>query len=205
MEIELLGIPGPMLLHPRVFGDDRGFFLESFNEQHLSQVLGCESHFVQDNHSRSTKGVLRGLHYQTRSVQGKLVRVVEGKIFDVAVDLRPNSPWFGKHVSVELSASQKAMLWIPPGFAHGFFTLSEHADVLYKTTAYYAPTYERSLLWSDPDLQIVWPLNGLDPILSEKDRAGKPLSMADGIAEDIPPSLLNVSSGAGKHHDVAFA
>lgn len=202
MEIELLDIPGPILLRPRVFGDDRGFFLESFNEKQFSQVLGCECRFVQDNHSRSAKGVLRGLHYQTQSVQGKLVRVVEGNIFDVAVDIRPNSPYFGEHVSIELSASEKAMLWIPPGFAHGFFTLSEYADVLYKATSYYAPTYERSLLWSDPTLDIAWPLHGIEPILSEKDRAGKPLSVADTIAEDIIPSPFDVSFRAYTFHDI---
>lgn len=205
MKIELLHIPGPILLRPRVFGDDRGFFLESFNEEQFSRTVGHEFHFVQDNHSRSGKGVLRGLHYQTQFVQGKLVRVVEGRIFDVAVDLRPNSPWFGDHVSVELSSSDKAMLWIPPGFAHGFLTLSERADVLYKATAYYAPTFERSLLWSDPALNIAWPLNGIEPLLSEKDSLGKPLCVADPIVEDFGQSPLNVSSGAGSSHAIALA
>lgn len=202
MKIERLAIPGPILLHLRVFGDNRGFFLESFNERQFSEVLGYECHFVQDNHSRSAKGVLRGLHYQTQSVQGKLVRVVKGKIFDVAVDLRPNSPWFGKHVSVVLSAAEKAMLWIPPGFAHGFLTMSAHAEVLYKATAYYAPTHERSLLWSDPALDISWPLRGVEPMLSEKDRVGKPLSVADSITENLTPSSFELCVGNGSSHGI---
>jgi dTDP-4-dehydrorhamnose 3,5-epimerase len=170
-------LPGVLLLEPRVFGDERGFFLESWNERTFA-ALGLKERFVQDNHSCSTAGVLRGLHYQVRQPQGKLVRVTQGAIWDVAVDLRRTSPSFGRHLGLRLDAESRAMLWIPAGLAHGFLVLSESAEVQYKTTDYYAPEHERSLLWSDPALGIDWPLQG-EPILSEKDRRGLPLSAAE--------------------------
>ena len=154
-----------------MFGDGRGFFFESFNEQALLAQAGITTRFVQDNHSKSAKNVLRGLHYQIKQPQGKLVRVVVGEVFDVAVDLRRGSPNFGAWVGIHLSAENKRQFWVPPGFAHGFLVLSAAAEFLYKTTDYYAPEYERSLLWNDPELEIDWPLEG-DPILSVKDQAG---------------------------------
>ncbi|MEI6738539.1 MAG: dTDP-4-dehydrorhamnose 3,5-epimerase [Pseudomonadota bacterium] len=147
------------LIEPAVFGDARGFFLESFNEQKFAALTGVVDHFVQDNHSKSVRGVLRGLHYQIQQAQGKLVRVVAGEVFDVVVDLRRSSATFGEHMTVVLSAENKKMLWIPKGFAHGFLVISDHAEFLYKTTDYYAPTHERSLRWSDPTLNIVWPVD----------------------------------------------
>jgi len=171
-------IPDVMMIEPRVFGDDRGFFMESFNQRTFADKTGLDLNFVQDNHSRSAKNVLRGLHYQIQQAQGKLVRAVVGSILDVAVDLRKSSSTFGKWVSCELSAENKRQLWVPAGFAHGFLVLSDTADVLYKTTDYYAPDYERSLLWNDPDVGIVWPLND-DPILSTKDRDGQPFKTAE--------------------------
>jgi dTDP-4-dehydrorhamnose 3,5-epimerase len=170
-------IPDVLLLEPRVFGDERGFFLESFNERMLREI-GINAHFVQDNHSRSQQNVLRGLHYQVRQTQGKLVRVVSGKVYDVAVDLRQPSATFGRWVGVELSAENKRLFWIPPGLAHGFLVLSESADFLYKATDYYAPEFERSILWNDVDLGIKWPSVG-EPILSVKDADGKPFREAE--------------------------
>ena len=177
MRVIQTGHPDVLLLEPKVFGDARGFFMESYNSQAFA-ALGITAEFVQDNHSRSTRGVLRGLHYQIRQPQGKLVRVVAGGVYDVAVDLRRSSPHFGRAVGMVLSAENKRMAWIPPGFAHGFLVLSESAEFLYKTTDYYAPEHERSLLWNDPALNIVWPLTG-EPALSEKDQKGLPLSAAE--------------------------
>jgi len=172
--------PDVLLLRPRVFGDTRGFFFESYNRKAFSE-LGIDAEFVQDNHSRSAKGVLRGLHYQIRQPQGKLVRVAAGEVLDVAVDLRRSSPHFGCAASFRLSAETHDMAWIPPGFAHGFLVLSEHAEFLYKTTDYYAPQFERSLLWNDPALDIAWPLQG-EPLLSAKDQAGLPLAECEVFA-----------------------
>ena len=170
-----------LILEPKVFGDERGFFFESFNQRQFKELTGLDVDFVQDNHSRSAKNVLRGLHYQIQQPQGKLVRVVQGKVFDVVVDLRRSSPTFGQHVGIELSAENKRMFWIPPGFAHGFVALSETAEFLYKTTDYWAPEFERSLLWSDPALAIAWPLDGV-PQLSAKDQAGKSFNAAECFA-----------------------
>jgi dTDP-4-dehydrorhamnose 3,5-epimerase len=170
-------LPGVLLLEPRVFGDSRGFFFESWNEREFESA-GIRARFVQDNHSRSMKGVLRGLHYQLRQTQGKLIRVIAGEIFDVAVDIRRSSSAFGKWEGVRLGAGAHRMLWIPGGFAHGFFVLSDFADVLYKTTDFYAPEHERSLLWNDPEIGIVWPLQGA-PVLSAKDAAGVRLREAE--------------------------
>jgi dTDP-4-dehydrorhamnose 3,5-epimerase len=171
MKVQSTQIPGVLIVEPTVFGDDRGFFLESFNEREMRNI-GIDAHFVQDNHSHSQRNVLRGLHYQINQSQGKLVRVVSGEVFDVAVDVRRDSPTFGKWVGVELSAENKRMFWLPPGLAHGFVVLSESADFLYKATDYYAQEFERTILWNDPDLAIEWPLVG-QPILSSKDAAGK--------------------------------
>lgn len=170
-----------LILEPKVFGDERGFFFESFNQRQFKELTGLDVDFVQDNHSRSAKNVLRGLHYQIQQPQGKLVRVVQGKVFDVVVDLRRSSPTFGQHVGIELSAENKRMFWIPPGFAHGFVVLSETAEFLYKTTDYWAPEFERSLLWNDPALAIAWPLDGV-PQLSAKDQAGKSFDAAECFA-----------------------
>ncbi|MDW8468758.1 MAG: dTDP-4-dehydrorhamnose 3,5-epimerase [Burkholderiales bacterium] len=178
MRVLTAEIPGVLLIEPRVFSDARGFFFESYNRRAFREATGLDVEFVQDNHSRSAKNVLRGLHYQVRQPQGKLVRVVAGEIFDVAVDLRRSSATFGRSVCVRLSAESKRMLWIPPGFAHGFLVLSEAADVLYKTTDYYAPEDERTLAWDDPALAIPWPLAGA-PLLSEKDRRGVRLAEAE--------------------------
>jgi dTDP-4-dehydrorhamnose 3,5-epimerase len=164
-------IPDLLILEPRVFGDDRGFFFESFNARRFAELTGVETAFVQDNHSRSARGVLRGLHYQIRQPQGKLVRVVAGEVWDVAVDIRRGSPSFGQWQGAYLSADNKRQLWIPEGFAHGFVVLSESAEFLYKTTDYYAPEHERCIAWNDPELAIDWHYPG-DPVLSEKDRAG---------------------------------
>ncbi len=172
MKATPLAIPDVILLEPRVFGDDRGFFFESFNQAKFEAAIGRSVNFVQDNHSRSARNVLRGLHYQVRQPQGKLVRVVQGEVFDVAVDLRKSSPSFGQWVGEILSADNKKQLWIPEGFAHGFVVLSETAEFLYKTTDYYAPEHERCLLWSDPSLGIAWPIEG-KPALSAKDREGR--------------------------------
>lgn len=174
-------IPDVLILEPKVFGDSRGFFFESYNEQVFQDKTGLEVRFVQDNYSRSAKNVLRGMHYQIQQTQGKLVRVTAGAIFDVALDLRKSSRTFGMWVSCELSAENKRQLWVPPGFAHGFLVISEFAEVLYKTTDYYAPQHERSILWNDPDLAIAWPLDG-EPILSAKDQAGTPFCKAEVFA-----------------------
>ena len=172
-------IDGVLILEPRLFGDARGFFTESYNRRVFAQLTRVDSDFVQDNHSRSARGVLRGLHYQVRQPQGKLVRVVRGAVFDVAVDIRRRSPTFGRWVGVELTADNHRQLWVPPGFAHGFMVLSETAEFLYKTTDYYAPVYERCIVWDDPDLAIDWPNIGMAPLLSAKDFAGRKLSNAD--------------------------
>lgn len=170
-------LPGVFIVEPRVFGDERGFFLESFNERAMRE-LGIEESFVQDNHSCSSRNVLRGLHYQIRQTQGKLVRVAEGEILDVAVDLRRSSPAFARSEAVRLSGENKRMLWIPRGFAHGFRVISEKAHVLYKATDYYAPEHERTLAWNDSDLKIDWALDG-EPIVSAKDQRGLPLADAE--------------------------
>ena len=167
-----------LIIEPRVFGDDRGFFFESFNAKVFAEKTGVQTNFVQDNHSRSSFGVLRGLHYQIQQAQGKLVRVVSGEVLDVAVDIRKSSPTFGQWVSCILSEQNKRQFWIPAGFAHGFVVLSETADFLYKTTDYYAPEYERSLLWNDPDLGIDWQIT-TEPILSAKDKSALPLKEAE--------------------------
>jgi dTDP-4-dehydrorhamnose 3,5-epimerase len=169
-------LPGVLILEPKVFGDERGFFFESFNARAFAEATGLQCEFVQDNHSRSQRGVLRGLHYQVQQAQGKLVRVSAGEVFDVAVDLRRSSPTFGKWVGTLLSAENKRQLWVPAGFAHGFVVLSEFAEFLYKTTDYYAPEHERCIRWNDPTLAIDWPLDGA-PQLSAKDQAG--LSFVD--------------------------
>ncbi|WP_076602048.1 dTDP-4-dehydrorhamnose 3,5-epimerase [Aromatoleum tolulyticum] len=171
-------IPDVLLIEPKVFGDDRGFFFESFNARAFEQATGLTPNFVQDNHSKSSRNVLRGLHYQIRQPQGKLVRVVQGEVFDVAVDLRRGSNTFGHWVGVRLSAENKCQFWVPEGFAHGFLVLSETAEFLYKTTDYYAPEHERSLLWNDPSLNIDWPIKG-EPRLAEKDAAAQLLSTAE--------------------------
>lgn len=181
MKITPTEIPDVMIIEPRVFGDERGFFFESFNEQAFQEKIGSEFRFVQDNHSRSTANVLRGLHYQIQQAQGKLVRVVAGAIFDVAVDIRRSSPTFGQWVGYELSAENKQQIWVPPGFAHGFLSLTDGTEVLYKTTDFYAPQHERSILWNDPALDIVWPLTA-EPIVSAKDQAGQPFSTAEVFA-----------------------
>ena len=170
-----------LILEPKVFGDERGFFFESFNERDFLSATGLSVHFVQDNHSQSKKGVLRGLHYQVEQPQGKLVRVTQGEVFDVCVNLKRGHPQFGRWVGIHLSAENKRQLWIPAGFAHGFLVLSDSADFMYKTTDYYSPTAERCLLWNDPALSIQWPLAALGelgPILTPKDQAGMPLANA---------------------------
>jgi dTDP-4-dehydrorhamnose 3,5-epimerase len=174
-------IPDVLLLEPRIYEDPRGFFFESFNQEHFDEVVGRSVRFVQDNHSRSVRHVLRGLHYQFRRPQGKLVRVVSGEVFDVAVDLRRSSPTFGKFVSGVLSAANKRQLWIPEGFAHGFLVLSDAAEFLYKATDYYAPDDERCVIWNDPDIGIHWPKDA-EPILSAKDKMGVPLGKAEVFA-----------------------
>ena len=182
MHVIPTALAGVLVLEPRGFGDDRGFFMESYNRRSFAQATGLDIDFVQDNHSRSRRGVLRGLHYQLRQPQGKLVRVTHGAVFDVAVDIRRGSPTFGRWVGVELSADNHRQLWVPPGLAHGFVVLSDSADFLYKTTDYYAPEHERSIAWDDPAIGIDWPLaaHGITaPLLSAKDRAGQPLSRAE--------------------------
>ena len=174
-------IPGLVILEPRVFGDERGFFFESYNRRAFREATGLDPDFVQDNHSRSARGVLRGLHYQVKRAQGKLVRVVAGEVWDAVVDLRRSSPTFGKWMGVTLSAANRRMLWVPEGFAHGFVVTSDAAEFLYKTTDYYAPEHERSLLWNDPALAIAWPLQG-EPILKPGDANGTPLARAETFA-----------------------
>lgn len=171
-------LPEVLVLEPRVFGDERGFFLESYNRRAFREATGVDGDFVQDNHSRSAANVLRGLHYQLRQPQGKLVRVVAGEVFDVAVDIRRSSPGFGRWMGLHLSAENKRILWIPPGFAHGFLALREATEVLYKTTDYYAPEHERCVLWSDPEIGIEWPLAGA-PTVSGKDACGTELRLAE--------------------------
>ncbi len=181
MKITPTKIPEVLVIEPKVFRDERGFFLESFNQRAFDEAVGTHYTFVQDNHSSSTTNILRGLHYQVKNVQGKLVRACVGSIYDVAVDIRVASPTFGKSVGKVLSAENKKQLWIPPGFAHGFYVLSEVADVLYKATDFYSQAHERSLLWNDPDLNIQWPTAGQQPILSAKDAAAGSLKAADLI------------------------
>ncbi|HEY6280370.1 MAG TPA: dTDP-4-dehydrorhamnose 3,5-epimerase [Burkholderiales bacterium] len=180
MQVIQTPLAGMLILEPKVFGDARGFFFESFNARRFAELTGINAPFVQDNHSRSAKDVLRGLHYQIRQPQGKLVRVIAGEVFDVAVDIRRSSPTFGKWIGNKLSCENKLMMWIPPGFAHGFLTLSEAAEILYKTTDYYAPEYERCIIWNDPQLNIRWPLNA-KPQLSAKDAQGVPLAAAEAF------------------------
>jgi len=179
MKVIPTAIPDLLILEPKVFGDARGFFMESYNAKVFHDATGLSPNFVQDNHSRSGKGVLRGLHYQIEQAQGKLVRVTRGAVFDVAVDLRQSSPTFGQWVGIELSEENNRQFWIPPGFAHGFLVTSDSADFLYKTTDYYAPQFERSLAWNDPTVGVAWPLEGITPLLSAKDLAGKALAECD--------------------------
>ena len=181
MKATPLAIPDVILLEPKVFGDERGFFFESFNQAKFEAAIGRHVTFVQDNHSRSVKNVLRGLHYQTRQPQGKLVRVVRGEVFDVAVDIRKSSLTFGQWVGETLSADNTRQMWVPEGFAHGFVVLSETAEFLYKTTDYYAPEHERCIAWNDPSIAIHWPLGGV-PALSAKDQQGKALAEAEHFA-----------------------
>ena len=185
MNIIPTAIPDVVVIEPRVFGDERGFFFESYNEQSFADKAGITLKFVQDNHSRSVKGVLRGLHYQIEQTQGKLVRAAVGSVYDVAVDIRKSSPTFGQWVGCILSAENKKQLWVPPGFAHGFVVVSDVAEVLYKATDFYAPQHERSILWNDPTIGIEWPMDLLgdsDVILSQKDQAGKLLQEAEVFA-----------------------
>ena len=181
MQIQTTSIPDVLILEPTVFGDDRGFFYESFNKKRFAELTGITTEFVQDNHSKSAKGVLRGLHYQIQQPQGKLVRVTVGEVFDVVVDLRKSSPTFGKWVGVVLSAANKRQLWVPEGFAHGFMVTSDSAEFLYKTTDYWAPEFERSILWNDPAIGINWPLD-TEPVLSGKDKTGTLLINAEVFA-----------------------
>lgn len=171
MKVERLAVPDVLIIEPTVFGDDRGFFFESFNQRRFEDTIGRSVSFVQDNHSRSSRGVLRGLHYQVEQTQGKLLRVVQGEIFDVAVDIRRSSPTFGKWVGATLSADNRKQMWVPEGFAHGFLVLSDMAEVLYKTTDFYAKEHERCVVWNDPTVGVEWPLDG-EPLLSPKDVAG---------------------------------
>ena len=180
MKVIPTAIADVLILEPSVFGDSRGFFLESFNRKAFGAITGLDVDFVQDNHSRSARGILRGLHYQIRRPQGKLVRVVRGAVFDVSVDLRRSSPTFGQWVGVELTEDNHRQLWVPPGFAHGFYVLSDLADFLYKTTDYYFPEHERSLSWNDPAIAISWPLEqGTEPVVSEKDKNAAKLAQAE--------------------------
>jgi dTDP-4-dehydrorhamnose 3,5-epimerase len=172
MKVQPTSIPDVLLIEPKVFGDERGFFFESFSQRQWQQLTGLNTVFVQHNHSRSAKNVLRGLHYQIQQPQGKLVRVVQGEVFDVAVDIRRSSPTFGQWAGEMLSAENKRLLWVPEGFAHGFLVLSESAEFLYLTTNYYAPEHERAIIWNDPDLNITWPLAG-EPALSAKDKQAR--------------------------------
>ena len=182
MKVITTALPEVLILEPQVFGDERGFFYESFNARRFAEATGVNREFVQDNHSRSARGVLRGLHYQLQQAQGKLVRVSAGEVYDVAVDVRRSSPNFGKWVGVHLSAENKRQLWVPEGFTHGFLVLSEYAEFLYKTTDYYAPAHERCIRWDDARLAIDWPLDGLTPQLSAKDQQGLSLQDAETFA-----------------------
>ncbi|MBT2321957.1 dTDP-4-dehydrorhamnose 3,5-epimerase [Variovorax paradoxus] len=179
MKVTPTAIPDVLVIEPKVFGDARGFFFESFNQRAFDEAVGRHVDFVQDNHSRSAKGVLRGLHYQVQQPQGKLVRVTRGAVFDVAVDIRKSSPTFGQWTGVELTEDNHKQLWVPAGLAHGFLVLSDFADFLYKTTEYYAPVHERAILWNDTTLAIQWPQTGSPPLLSAKDAAGTPLALAE--------------------------
>ncbi|MDN4036957.1 dTDP-4-dehydrorhamnose 3,5-epimerase [Massilia sp. YIM B02443] len=181
MKCSRTALDGVLLLEPQVFEDERGFFYESYNAQRFADASGLAPDFVQDNHSRSRRGVVRGLHYQVGDPQGKLVRVIAGSVYDVVVDLRRSSPTFGQWIGAELSGENRRQLWVPPGFAHGFVTLSEHAECLYKTAGYWSPAHERTLLWNDPALAIDWPLP-CAPILSARDLAGTPLAQAEVFA-----------------------
>jgi dTDP-4-dehydrorhamnose 3,5-epimerase len=178
MQIHKTELPEVLIIDPKVFGDDRGFFFESFNQRRFAELTGVNADFVQDNHSKSARNVLRGLHYQIRQPQGKLVRVIAGEVFDITLDIRKSSPTFGEWAGVVLSAENKRQLWIPPGFAHAFVVTSDSAEFVYKTTDYWAPEHERSILWNDPAIGIKWP-DGITPILSDKDRAGKLLADAE--------------------------
>ncbi|MYM68945.1 dTDP-4-dehydrorhamnose 3,5-epimerase [Pseudoduganella sp. FT55W] len=182
MNVITTPLEGLLVLEPRVFGDDRGFFFESFNAKRFAELTGVTAEFVQDNHSRSAKGVLRGLHYQIQQAQGKLVRATAGSVFDVAVDIRKNSATFGQWFGIELSAENKRQMWIPPGFAHGFVVTSDSAEFLYKTTDYWAPEHERSILWNDPAIGIQWPALDAAPLLSGKDQAALLLANAEVFA-----------------------
>ena len=184
MKVTPTALPEVLVIEPKVFGDQRGFFFESFNQKAFNDATGLDAKFVQDNHSRSTKGVLRGLHYQIRQPQGKLVRVVRGSVFDVAVDIRKSSAHFGRWIGVELTEENHRQLWVPPGFAHGFLVTSDTADFLYKTTDYYAPEFERCLAWNDPVVGVEWPLGGHAPQLSVKDQAGALLADAKVLMDD---------------------
>ena len=181
MKVTPTALPEVLILEPQSFGDERGFFFESYNARKFEQLTGVAANFVQDNHSKSAKGVLRGMHYQIQQPQGKLVRVIAGAIFDAVVDMRKSSPFFGRWVGVELSAENRRQLWVPPGFAHGFLVTSASAECLYKTTDYWAPEHERSILWNDPEIAIDWPLSGA-PMLSSKDSKGALLADADVFA-----------------------
>jgi dTDP-4-dehydrorhamnose 3,5-epimerase len=181
IQVTATKLPEVKIIEPKVFGDARGYFYESFNGREFSEQVGVDVQFVQDNHSRSAKGVLRGLHYQIEHAQGKLVRVVEGEVFDIAVDIRKSSPNFGNWVGVHLSEANHRQLWVPPGFAHGFVVVSESAQFLYKTTDYWYPEHERSIVWNDPEIGIEWPID-FEPLLAAKDAAGKRLSEADHFA-----------------------
>lgn len=182
MKVTETGLPGVLVLEPKAFGDERGFFMESWNARAFREATGVDATFVQDNHSRSARGVLRGLHYQIRHPQGKLVRVVAGEVFDVAVDLRRSSPTFGRWTGVRLSAENRRQLWIPGGFAHGFLVISESADFLYKTTEYWYGEHDRALAWNDPRLAIDWPLGGAAPVLAARDAAAPGLDAAEVFA-----------------------
>lgn len=184
-QVQATNIADVLLLTPKVFGDERGFFFESFNQREFDQAIGQPVTFVQDNHSRSKKGVLRGLHFQTKHAQGKLVRVTAGKVFDVAVDIRADSPTYGQWTGHHLSAENHHQLWVPPGLAHGFVVLSDDAEFLYKTTDYYYPEYERSIAWNDPDINIDWPIDEA-PTLSAKDEPGTAMSLKQWLANNSP-------------------
>ena len=179
MQVHTTNISDVLILEPKVFGDGRGFFLESWNQKTLKDQAGIDEFFVQDNHSKSSKGILRGLHYQLEQPQGKLVRVATGRVLDVVVDIRKSSPTFGQHFSIELNDQNHLQLWVPSGMAHGFVVLSDIADFMYKTTDYYAPQYERSILWNDVDLNIDWHLDGITPSLSDKDKEGVSFKSAE--------------------------
>lgn len=182
MNVIKTAIPDVLILEPKVFGDERGFFFESFNQQQFEQAVGRKINFVQDNHSKSKKGILRGLHYQTENTQGKLVRVISGEVFDVAVDLRKGSPEFGRWVGVYLSAENKRQLWVPEGFAHGFYVTSDEAEFVYKCTDYYNPSAEHSIIWNDPTVGVEWPVD-IEPVLSEKDKGASCFGVSKAVLD----------------------